>query len=54
MYSEPILREKLVEMKDKNHQLLGAVEQIAEKYEQYAELLMPLLEAAKVTDNLLA
>ena len=43
MYSEPILREKLSEIKEKNAQLYGAVEQISEKYQQYADLLNPLL-----------
>lgn len=49
MYSEPILREKLSEVRDRNLQLVGAVEQIADKYAQYAELLTPLLETHKIT-----
>ena len=43
MFSEPILREKLVDMKDKNHGLYEAVHQMSEKYVQYADLLTPLL-----------
>jgi hypothetical protein len=43
MYSEPILRERLVDLKEKNKSLFEAVEQMSEKYVQYAELLTPLL-----------
>lgn len=42
-YSEPILREKLNEVREKNRALFESVEQIADKYVQYAELLTPLL-----------
>ena len=40
-------------MRDKNRALLESVEQIADKYVQYAELLTPLLETNLVTKNLL-
>lgn len=43
MYAEPILRERLVDLKEKNRSLFEAVEQMSEKYVQYAELLSPLL-----------
>jgi hypothetical protein len=35
-YSEPILREKLVDIKEKNNALCDAVQQMAEKYMQYS------------------
>lgn len=53
MYSEPILRERLTDLKQKNKSLVEAVEQMSDKYVQYAELLTPLLETDKVTKNLL-
>ncbi len=53
MYSEPILRERLTDLKQKNRSLVEAVEQMSEKYVQYAELLTPLLETENVTKNLL-
>lgn len=43
MFAEPILRERLLDLKEKNKSLFDAVEQMAEKYVQYAELLTPLL-----------
>ena len=52
-YSEPILREKLNDIRDKNRNLFESIEQLAEKYVQYTELLTPLLEANLVTKNLL-
>ena len=52
-FSEPILREKLVDMKEKNQNLLESVQQMSEKYMQYADLLNPLLDANQVTRNLL-
>ena len=52
-FSEPILREKLVDMKEKNQNLLESVQQMGEKYMQYADLLNPLLDANQVTRNLL-
>ncbi len=36
MFSEPILREKLTDLKEKNRGLFEAVQQMAEKYAQYA------------------
>ena len=52
-YSEPVLREKLAEMRDQNRGLYEAIEGMSEKYMQYAELLTPLLETNQVTRNLL-
>ena len=52
-YSEPVLREKLAEMRDQNRALYEAIEGMSEKYMQYAELLTPLLETNQVTRNLL-
>ena len=52
-FSEPILREKLVDMKDKNNGLFESIQQMCEKYVQYADLLSPLLETNNVTQNLL-
>ena len=52
-YSEPVLREKLAEMRDQNRGLYEAIEGMSEKYMQYAELLTPLLETNQVTHNLL-
>jgi hypothetical protein len=45
MFSEPVLREKLVDVRDKNKGLFEAIEQLAEKYIQYSELLTPLLKS---------
>lgn len=53
MFSEPILREKLTDLKEKNRGLFEAVQQMAEKYAQYAEVLTPLLESDNVTRKLL-
>lgn len=36
MYQEPILREKLEETRTKNAELYMAIEQLSEKYGQYA------------------
>jgi uncharacterized phosphosugar-binding protein len=52
-YSEPILREKLNEVRERNQVLFESIEQMAEKYVQYAELLTPLLSTNLVTKNLL-
>ncbi len=52
-FSEPILREKLNDIRDKNRSLFESVEQLADKYVQYSELLTPLLETNLVTKNLL-
>lgn len=52
-YSEPILREKLNEVRERNQALFESIEQLAEKYVQYSELLTPLLETNLVTKNLL-
>ena len=40
-------------MRDKNRQLYESIEQLAEKYVQYSELLTPLLETNLATKNLL-
>lgn len=48
MYQEVILKEKLNELKEKNNQLFGVVEQFMEKYAQYADLFVPLLETHKI------
>jgi len=53
MFSEPVLREKLVDVRDKNKVLFEAIEQLAEKYLQYSELLTPLLKSNEVTKNIL-
>jgi len=53
MFSEPVLREKLVDVRDKNKGLFEAIEQLAEKYLQYSELLTPLLKSNEVTKNIL-
>lgn len=52
-FSEPILREKLIDMKDKNRGLFESIQQMSERYMQYADLLTPLMEANQVTRNLL-
>ena len=52
-YSEPILREKLNDIRDRNRALFESIEQLAEKYVKYSELLTPLLDANLVTKNLL-
>ena len=52
-FSEPVLREKLGEVRERNQALLESVEQLAEKYVQYSELLTPLLATNLVTKNLL-
>jgi uncharacterized phosphosugar-binding protein len=42
-YTEPILREKLNDIREKNRSLFESIDQLAEKYVQYSELLTPLL-----------
>ena len=48
MYQEPILRGKLQEMREKNNDLYGVIENLMEKYTQYADLFAPLLETHKI------
>jgi hypothetical protein len=52
-YSEPILREKLEHLREQNRGLLESIQQMGEKYVQYADVLTPLLEVNSVTRNLL-
>ena len=48
MYQEPILRERLEEMKVKNNELYAVIEQFTEKYAQYGDLFTPLLETHSI------
>ena len=52
-FSEPILREKLDNLKEQNRSLLESIQQMGEKYVQYTDVLTPLLEVNVVTRNLL-
>lgn len=52
MYQEPVLREKLGDMKIKNDQLYGVIEQFTEKYAQYADLFAPLLETHGINSQI--
>lgn len=52
MFQEPILRERLQEIKTKNNELFTVVEQLMDKYGQYADLFAPLLETHKVSANI--
>ncbi len=52
MYQEVILKEKLQELKNKNNELFGVIEQFMEKYAQYADLFVPLLETHKINGKI--
>lgn len=52
MYQEVILKEKLEELRSKNNELFGVVEQFMEKYAQYADLFAPLLETHKINAHI--
>lgn len=52
MFQEPILRNKLEEMKNKNNELFSVVEQLMDKYAQYADLFSPLLETHKINSQI--
>lgn len=48
MFPAPVLKEKLSEIKDKNNELFSVVEQLKDKYAQYADLFTPLLDTHKI------